>query len=311
MNRKFIIAGIVAGACLGAAGPAAAQTITVPLQFDHVVLDTPATPNAQIVKPGGQPLVVQAQVDPSNGQFTVQPSGFSMPAYSFTSPAPGTATISLKNPATGTADFANGALIMNADLLATINIQGYGSCTKDTGPITLSTSTTAPLPGQNFPAGANGITTGNGAFGYGWSNLAPGTGPACSLIDGATAGKGGFWVSRGISPVPPALGLGYGKLKPSKRGSTTVVKVTVKGKGNNDANPVKVCLVAANKKALSVKTKCQTVSSLALGQSKTFSFRVKSNKKDLTGKKHGYTVKATASGKGVATVTKSTKLVLK
>ena len=309
MNRKFIIAGIVAGACLGAAGPASA--LNVPLQFNHVVLDTPATPKAQIVTPTTQPLTVNANVDPSTGNFTVQPSDFTMPAYNFSSPAPGSATISLKNPASGNVNFATGALTLNADMLATINIQGYGSCTKDTGPVTLSTATTQPLPGQNFPAGPTGVATGAGAFGTGWSTLAPGTGPACPLIDGATAGKGGFWISRNISPVPPSLGLGFGKLKPSKRGSTAVVKVKVTGKGNDDANPVKVCLTASNKKAVSVKTKCQTVSSLALGKTKTFSFRVKSSKTAATGRNHGYTLKATASGKGVATVSKTTKLILK
>ena len=304
MNRKFIIAGIVAGACLGAAAPAGA--VPVSLQFDHVVLDTPATPKAQVVKPGGQPLVVQSDVDPSTGNFTVQPSGFTMPAYTFTSPAPGSATVSLKSPATGNVNFATGALTLNADLIATITIQGYGSCTKDTGPLTLSTATTAPLPGQNFPAGATGVATGNGAFGAGWSTLAPGTGAACSLIDGATAGKGGFWISRGISPVPATLGLSTGKLKANKPGSTSSVKVSVTAKGNNDTSPVKVCLVAA--KGLSPKSKCQTISSLTMGKAKTLTFKVKSAKKD---KKGNYALKLTASGTGVATVRKTLKLAVK
>ena len=304
MNRKFIIAGIVAGACLGAAGPAGATT--VPLQFNHVVLDTPATPNAQIVTPSTQPLTVNADVNLSTGQFTVQPSDFTMPAYNFTSPAPGSATISLKNPASGQV-FPDGSLTLNADLLATINIQGYGSCTKDTGPITLSTSTTQPLQGVKFaPAGPTAVATGTGAFGYGWSTLAPGTGPACSLIDGATAGKGGFWVSRNISPVPPALALSTSKLKENKPGTTTAMKVTVKVKNNNDANPVKVCLVAA--KGLSPKSKCQTISSLTMGKNTTLTFKVKSAKTDKKGK---YALKLTASGKGVTTVRKTVKLQVK
>ena len=306
MNRKFIIAGIVAGACLGAAGPAGA--ITVPLQFNHVVLDTPGTGKAQIVTPSTQPLTVNANVDPSTGNFTVQPSDFTLPTYNFSKPAPGSSTISLKNPATGNVNFATGAVTMNADMIANITIQGLGSCTKDTGPLTLSTATTQPIPGQNFPAGATGVATGTGAFGAGWSTLAPGTGSGCSVIDSAVDGPGGFWVSRNISPVPATLGLSYGKLKVNKPGSVSVVKVTVTAKGNNATNPVKVCLAAPNRKALSVKTRCQTVKTLAMGKSKTFSFRVKSNKKDKKGK---YLLKATSSSKTLKTVTKSTKLAVK
>jgi hypothetical protein len=305
VNRKFLIGSAVACVCLGATASAGAATIPVPLSFNHVVLDTPSTHNAQIVTPSTQPLTVTAEVDTMTGDFTVQPSGFSMPSYSFSSPVPGTVTVALKQPATGNVNFVTGAVTMNADLLANIAIESYGSCQKDTGPLTLSTSTTQPLPGQNFPAGTTGVASGPGAFGAGWSSLAPGTGQACSVVDPAVQGKGGFWVSRDISPVPPAVAAAAKAPKRTKPGKTAKVTVTVRDTGGADANPIKACLT--DPRPLSPKTSCQTVKSLAQGASKTLTFKVRTNKK----KKGRYALKLRVTGKGISSVSKKVTLVVR
>lgn len=308
MNRKFIIGGAVACACLGAgpAGVASAATTQVPLQFDHAVLATPALGKAEIVSDRTKPLTVIADTDLTTGNFTVQPSNFSVPTYKFAVPAPGTATFMLNGPATGNVNPATGALTMNADLRATITIQGVGSCVKDTGPVTLSTATTQPLPGHDFPAGLTGVATGNGAFGVGWSTLNPGSGSGCVLIDSAVDGPGGFWVSRGISPVPPAIGASVKKPKPARQGSISVIKVTVSNPGNdNDTNPIRACLTAP--KPLSPRRRCQTIKTLKAGAHKVLSFRVKSAKH----KKGHYKLTAKVSGRGIKTVTRKTMLVVR
>lgn len=305
MNRKFLIGSAVACVCLGATASAGAATTTVPLQFDHVVLDTPATPKAQLVTPSTQPLVVAVNVDPTTGDFTVDPSGFTMPTYTFSSPVPGSVAISLKQPATGNVNFNTGAVTMNADLVANITITGEGSCQKDTGPLTLSTATTQPLPGKNFPAGATGVAGGAGAFGAGWTSLAPGTGPACGVVDGATNGQGGFWVSRHISPVPPAVTASAKAPKRTKPGKTAKVTVTVKNTGGDDSNPVKACL--ADPKPLSPRSQCQTVRSLAQGASKTLTFKVRTNKH----KKGRYALKLKVTGTGIRSVSKKVTLVVR
>lgn len=202
MNHKHLL-GLLAGcASVAAMVPTAAHARTVleTLTYDDVILDTPATPDAPIVSPRGHPLTVRAEVNRTTGSFTVAPSGFSVPVYKLSAPLAGTIRISLKGPATGTLSFATGNLVLHADFLAKITLSGYGECTKNTGPVTLSTSAAAPFATHPFPHGATGPVTGDGAFGALWKSLAPGSGPACSVVDPVTAGSGGIWVSRGISP---------------------------------------------------------------------------------------------------------------
>lgn len=299
--HKSILGGIVACGCLVAAGPAAAAVTPVPLTFDHVVLDTQATPKAQVVSPA-HPLKVTANVDTSTGQFTVQPSDWSFPTYTLTSPVKGSIAIGLNGPATGQVNPATGQLALKAGFVATITLQGYGQCVQDVPNLTLSTSATAPLPGKAFPAGTTGLLTGAGAFGGDWSSLPPGTGPACSTVDAAIGNKGGIWISRGINPVPTKLALTVAKPKTAKAGRTAVVKATLANRGGASTTPIKVCLTGP--KSLRLKTNCKTVKTLGQNAKKTLSFRVKTVK-HKTGK-YKLTVKATA--KGVPTVSRKVTL---
>jgi len=305
VHRKLILGATIACAFLAAAAPAGATI--VPLTFDHMVLDTPATPKMQVVTPKTQPLTVNADVNFTNGTFTVQPSDWHFPVYTMTQPVPGTVDIELKGPASGAFDPSTGNLTFNADFLATINVQGYGECTKDTGPLTLSTTTTEPIAGHPFPATATGAQSGDGAFGAGWTSLAPGTGPACAtLVDPAVQGKGGIWISRGISPVPPKLSMKVTTPKKVKAGSKATVKVTVSESGADQTSPIKVCL--ADPKPLSPRMSCTTLKTgLAEGKSKTITFKVKTAKK----KAGKYTLKATATidnSTGVAVLQKKATL---
>jgi hypothetical protein len=307
LHRKLLVAGVVAVASLGIAAPAFAQTM-VPLTFNHLVLDTPVTGNAQIVSPTTQPLTVDADVDLTTGAFTVQPSGLTVPSYSFTSPVNGSITLALNGPATGTVDFATGALTLNADFTADITLTGAGNCVKDTGPLSLSTAATKPIPGQAFPAGATGATTGDGAFGASWTTLAPGTGSACAVVDSAVDGPGGIWVSRGINPpgtaaAAPKLAISSSKVSSVKSGGSATVTVVVANSGGADSKAVKVCV--ASPKPLSPKSSCKTISSFGASAKKTETFKVKTKK----GKTGSYKLALSVSGSGVTTVNK--KLTLK
>ncbi|HTU30464.1 MAG TPA: hypothetical protein VMF07_13860 [Solirubrobacteraceae bacterium] len=303
MHRKLIVAAAVLAVSLTAAASASAQTTPVPLSFNHFVLDTPATPYAQVVSPSTQPLTITADVDMSTGQFTVQPSDFSAPTDHFTQPLPGSVTIALASPATGQVDPTTGAVTLDADFTATVTLNGDGSCVKTTGPLTLSTAATTPLPGTAFPAGTTGVVTGTGAFGAGWSTLAPGTGTACGLVDPATAGKGGIWISRNISPatalasITPKLSVKAPKRSTVKRGKVAKVKVTLANTGASDTKSVKVCLAA--KKPLSPTRSCKTVKKPAKGSKHTMTFKVKTKK----AKVRSYKLKLTATGLKAKTVT--------
>ncbi|HET9074913.1 MAG TPA: hypothetical protein VFN48_10065 [Solirubrobacteraceae bacterium] len=298
MHRTLAIGSAVLATSMAFAAPAMAQTIAVPLTFDHAVLDTPVTGKAQIVTPSTKPVAVTANVDPTTGDFTVDPSAFSVPPYSFTSPVPGTASIALAKQATGVVDFATGALTMNADFLATINLGSAGSCTIDTGMLTLSTATTKPLPGHAFPAGTTGVATGDGAFGVGWPTLPAGTGQACPLVNGTVDGPGGLWISRGISPVStPKITVSAAKIVRVRRHRVATVRVTVKNSGAADTRSVKVCLAA--KRPLAVVRRCQMVAKPAAGAKHTLAFRVRTN----GAKPSAYRLTISATGSRSRTVT--------
>lgn len=305
MHRKTLVGGLAACACLAAALPAAASadtTVPIQLSFNHLVIDTPVTPNAQVVTPTTQPASVTADVNTTTGQFTVPTDGFSAPAYEFTSPTDGSITLTLAKEASGTVDPNTGALTLTADFLADIVTKSYGSCDQPTGTITLSTSGTKPLPGHVFPTGDEGFISGAGAFGAGWSSIpTPGTGSGCQVIDSFIQGSGGIWFSRDISPIPAKLALTPSKVKSVKAGKKATIKVKVSNSGGNAASKVKVCLEVP--KPLK-GTKCDTIKSVAAGKSSTVSFKVTTDKK-----KHGtYKLKLTASSTGLTSVKKTVKL---
>ncbi len=305
MHRKLTVAVALVVTPLAFAAPALAQTAPSTLSFDHVVLDTPGTGDAQVVSPTTAPLTVTANLDPTTGDFTVDPSGFSAPTYTFTSPTPGSATIALASTASGTVDFSTGAVTLTGDFLATINLGSYGSCTIDTGPETLSTATTKPLAGVAFPAGATGLASGDGAFGVGWSTLPASTdGTACPLVNSVADGPGGIWISRGISPIAtptpgkaPKLALTVAKPAGVKVGKTATIKVTLANKGGADTKSVKVCVT--DKKPLSPTSTCMTVKDPAAGSKHTLSVKLKTTKATAG----SYKVTAKATGLAAKTVT--------
>ncbi len=285
MSPKFAaVAVISAVTSLAVAAPALADTVTpTPLSFDNLVLDTPATGDAAVVSPSTGPLAVTADLDSTTGDFTIDPSTFSAPTFTFTEPVSGSLSLALASSASGNENFATGAVTLTGDFLATITIPSLGgACTIDTGTLNLSTATTAPLDGVAFPAGPTGLASGDGALGAGWSSLAPGTGPACPTIDSfADNGAGGIWVSRGVSPTastsdagPAAPKVSATAAKPAavERGAHANVKVTVTNAGGADSKSVKVCLAA---KAPLVASKCQTVTDPGARVTKHLAFSVK------------------------------------
>ena len=314
-HRIAVGAAAVAATMAVAATPAIAATVPIQLSFDHLTLVTPATGAQGVVTPTTQPVTATANVDPTSGAFTIDPSTFTVPTYNFTSPVPGSVSLSLANTASGTANFTTGALTMTADILATITVPSLGgACTIDTGPLTLSTATTKPYPGQDFPAGPTGAASGDGAFGVGWTSLPAGTGPSCATIDSLIDnGAGGIWISRGIDPTAsstttataPKVAVSVTKPASVKAGKAAKVKVTVKNTGAADTKSVKVCLTA---KSPLKASGCQTVTKPAAGASKTLSFTVKTTAATKAGK---HVLKITATGlkaKSVAVTVTRAKL---
>ncbi len=265
----------------------AAQALDVPVEFDYAVLDTPATPDATVVSPEGGSIKATAAVDPVTGDFTIDPATFDFPQYSFSSPIPGTIDVTLNAPATGNVSFATGKVTLNADFKANVNTS-LGACNVDTGPITLSTENTEPLPGQAFPPGPTGVVTGPGALGVSWQSLTVGNDPGCALIGQFVNGPGGFWISKGIAPPTEApqydvVALGV-KVKPkkqtAKKNKKATFKVTVNNPGQTDATGVKLCA-----KVGKGKQKCAKLGTLAAGAKKTTYVRAK-REEDLEGRLH-------------------------
>ncbi len=306
MHRTLAAVAIASAATtLAFAAPALADTTPIPLSFDNLVLDTPATGDAAVVSPSTAPLAVTANVDTTTGDFTIDPSAFSAPTYAFSQPVSGTLSLALASTASGNVNFATGAVTMTGDFLSTITIPSLGgACMIDTGSLTLSTATTAPLPGKAFPAGATGVATGDGAFGAGWSSLNPGTGPACATVDSfVDNGAGGIWVSRGISPTAATAGttpkISAKVTKPTavKAGASATVKVTLANTGAADTKSVKVCLVA---KSPLVASKCQTITKPGAGVKKNLVFKVKTTKTTKVG---NHQLSVTATGAKAQTLT--------
>lgn len=285
---------------LAVAAPAAAQTINVPLSFNYAVLNTPGLHDQETVSPNTAPITATAQFDESTGTFTIQPNSLSWPTYSFTTPVPGTLNVSLNGPATGAFNPATGGLEMNADFVATINLNGLGSCTADSGQQTYSTSNSTVYPGVAFPKTATGPVTGPGAFTGGWQSVTS-TGPACGVVASYLNGPGGIWISKNV-PIPaPKLAASAPKKASDKVGKSKTIAVTVSNTGTLQATSVSVC-VKASKKAGLKGSDCKQISSIATGGSKVVKFTFKP--------KHGgkFRVKFTASETGVTSAVTTTAL---
>jgi hypothetical protein len=285
---------------LALAAPAGAQVISVPLSFNYAVLNTPGLKDEQVVSPSTNPITATAQFDESTGTFTVQPNQFNFPTYSFTTPVPGTLAVALKNPATGSFNPATGALTMSADFVATINLNGLGACTADSGQQTYSTSNSTVYPGVAFPKTATGPVTGPGAITGGWQSVTS-SGPACAIVASYLNGPGGLWISKNV-PVPtPTLAISAPKKASERLGKSTTVAVTVRDTGTLQATTVTVC--AAAPKKVSVKgSDCKQIASIAAGSSKVVKFTLK-------GKHAGkFAVKFTAKETGVKNAVGTTSL---
>jgi hypothetical protein len=305
LHRNLIVGvAAVAASMTFVAAPALADTIApIPLSFNHVVLDTPGTGAAQLVTPSTAPLSVVADVDTTTGAFSIDKSSFSAPTYSFKTPVPGTASMALAGPATGTVDPLTGAMTMTGDFLATINLGADGSCTVNTGSKTLSTAAVSPLLGSLFPASLTGLVTGKGAFGTSWLTLpASSDGTACTLLNGILDGPGGLWISRSIAPSdaqPAHVSESVAKKATSVRaGKSTGVKVTLTNSGDAAAKSVKVCLKPTKGIAVSA---CQTVKALAANSKHSLVFKV-STKKSLKAGSHKLTLTATGLKSQTVTV---------
>jgi hypothetical protein len=314
---KRIAAAVATAAALGVPSAAQAQNLDVPLEFDYAVLDTPATPDANVVTPEGEPIRATANVDPSTGDFTVQPENFDFPKYTFSSPVQGSIDVILNAPARGKVDFTTGQVTFDADFEAQVDVTGLGACNLDTGVLTMSTEKDEPLPGVRFPPGPTGVVTGPGAMTVDWESLPPGTGPGCSIINAFVGGPGGFWISKGIAP--PSEGGEYDgatlkvAAKPSKKkvkaGSAVPLKVSVSNSGDEAAEGVTVCMTPA--KGLKPKKRtCKAYGDIAAGKKRAKTFVVKTPKSATT-QTYKVVFKATATGvkagKATATITATGK----
>jgi hypothetical protein len=277
---------------LAIADSAAAQTVSVPLSFNNAVLTTPGFKDVVLVSPKTAPITATAQFDQSTGAFTIAPADFHFPPYSFTTPVPGTLQVSLNSPANGRFNPSTGFLTVTIDYLATINVNGIGTCTADTGAQTYTTSNTTVYPGVAFPATASGPVTGPGAFTGGWPTVQT-MGSACSLASSALNGPGGLWISKNLSP--PRLSIAAHSKKTDTVGKSAAIKITVEDTGNVAATGVSVCATAP-RSAHVTRATCRTIGTLAGKAKKTVKFK-------FTGTAPGkVTVKFTASGTDVSTV---------
>lgn len=296
--RKICILAVGLFSLAVAVPAASAQTINVPLSFNYAVLTTPGLHDEQVVSPNGSPITATAQFNEDTGTFTIAPSNFSFPTYSFTTPAPGTLSVALNGPATGGFNPATGGLTMSADFVATITINGLGSCTADSGTQTYSTSLSTVYPGVPFPKTATGPVTGPGAITGGWQNVTS-SGPACGIVASYLNGPGGLWISKNV-PIPaPQLSASAPKKASAKVGKPKTVGVTVSNTGTLQATTVSVCVTAPKKAGLK-GSKCKQIASLAQGAQQVVKFTFK-------GKHAGsYHVKFTASETGVKSAVATT-----
>jgi hypothetical protein len=299
MRKLCILAAALAS--LAVTDSAAAQTVSVPLSFNHAVLTAGSFKDVALISPSTQPITATAEFDTSTGAFTISPADLSFPAYSFTTPVPGTLQVSLNGPASGQFNPATGALTMTADYIASINLTGIGTCMADTGSQTYSTSNSNVYPGVAFPATATGPATGPGAFTGGWSTIQT-SGSACTLVSGDIAGPGGLWISKNVSP--PALSISARSKASGTVGKTATISVTVSDTGNVAATDVSVCTAAPSSVHVTGK-KCTKIASLTGGAKKTIKVKLKGAK---AGK---FTVKFTASASGLTNVQRKVALKLK
>lgn len=299
MRKLCILA--VALCSLTVVSSAAAQVVAVPLSFNNAVLTTPGFKNVVLVSPNTNPITATAQFDTSTGAFTIAPGDFSFPTFSFTTPVPGTLHVSLNGPATGQFNPTTGAITVLADFVATINLNGVGSCAADSGHQTYSTSNSTVYPGVAFPATPTGPVTGPGAFTGGWSTVQA-TGSGCSLLASALDGPGGLWISKNVNPPAAKLSMSTAPRKTTRRvGRPATIKVTIVNAGNLAASDVSVC-VSAPKAIHIAGAMCRTASSLAAGKKQIFTFKAKSK---AAGK---FAIRFEATATGVSNATRTVTL---
>jgi CARDB len=301
--KKSAAPGLALALALLATSAAHASPVT--LTFDHVVLDTPATPKLEVVT-SAAPMSVAANLDQASGDFTIAPADFHFPAYTLTTPVRGTANLSLAGPASGHVDFASGLVTLTGRLAAKVTVPILGSCTITTMPLTLSTASTSPLAGRLFPTGPAGLATGPGALAGSWSSLPAGSGSACGAVGSALGGAGGVWLSKGIAPGvvltgAPSLRLTVAKPRRAKAGRKVTVPVQVANTGALDATAVAVCVKAPRR--LGGKT-CKGIGMLAAGASRNVRFAFRTRK----GAAATYALKFTAAGSGLASAKQTVKL---
>jgi hypothetical protein len=301
LNRLAL--GAVVACAFAAFGAQGAGATTCPKAecFNYGVLDAGGSA-ANIITPSNQLAVTPTLTGggPTTYTYEITPSNASFPTYNFTADGfNGTINTSLKNNATGTLDFATGAITMTGDFIANVTLQGEsGSCNLDTGTVNMSTGNAQPLMGVAFPAGASGITAGAGSFGGTWSSVTatpvPSDSSVCTLLSVAGyTGPGGLWVSRNLAPPSPTVKVG--KLKAVKAGKSESIHVKLaNGAGTVGTGAIKLCLKVP--KGLKVNKKCQTVSNVAAGKTDVVTFKVKTAKpKHKTKKTKTYKLTLTPS----------------
>ncbi len=304
---KLAAAGVVS---LAVVATAAAAPTPMTLEFDHVVLSTPATPDTVLTSPS-TPVTMIAQYDSSTGSFTVAPATLVFPSSTFTSPVPGKIRIVLGQPATGQFNAATGQLTMTIDFVADITVTGVGSCTIDPGAHEYSTGNAVVYPGSPFPSTANGLFTGPGAISGGWTSVPAGVGDACGLIGSAVDGPGGFWLSMGLAPpaakLPAKLSLSAAPaLRIVGPGQSVSFTASVRNTGGTAASNVSLCIAAP--KALHVHgPKCKSVTALAAGASLTAKFSLKTPK----GARGHYRVGFTATGRDLGIIRRTSTVKIK
>jgi hypothetical protein len=284
--NKLALGVVVACAFAAFAAQGASAACTPPgcLSFNHAVLDAGGTP-ANIVTPSTAPVTVTPSsltpVSSTEFNYTVDQSGMTFPTYHFTADGyNGTINTTLNSSgATGTLDFATGAVTMRGGFIATVTLATVpGNCNLETPTVNLSTANTQPLMGVAFPAGSSGIPGGAGAISGTWSSVtgSPSSSEVCVLLAVASyLGPGGLWVSRNLTPPSPTVT--HNRLKAVKAGKRESVKIKVANAGQVGTGSIKLCLKVP--RHFKVNKKCHTLANVAGGKTSVVTFKVKAPKK--------------------------------
>jgi hypothetical protein len=215
--RRLRVACISAFAALGItaamAAPASAQE---DLSFEHawlkIALDDFEIINAEHPTEPTPPVVLEGVED---GAYTVPVADITFPEFTgelFGFPL--SVTVTPNADLAGNYNSATGAVTGNSsNWTATIDFNG-DPCTITPIPLAFGTATNSVFEGNAFDTGTP--MGKNGAISDDWSTLPLGTGAGCDLINAATQGPGGLWLSDGVAaptyvqqpPTPPPSGGG-------------------------------------------------------------------------------------------------------